>query len=69
MIEYFRAVLARRREERGASGVEYGLLIAAIAAVIVALAFVIGHYVQQGFQSTCDDLKANSANQDKACNP
>ena len=47
MIEYFKAVLARRRDDEGASGVEYGLLVAAIAAVIVGLAFAIGVFVQE----------------------
>jgi pilus assembly protein Flp/PilA len=56
MIEYFKAVLARRREDQGASGVEYGLLVAAIAAVIVGLAFAIGTFVHNGFQKTCDEL-------------
>jgi pilus assembly protein Flp/PilA len=60
MIEYFKAVLARRREDQGASGVEYGLLVAAIAAVIVGLAFAIGVFVKNGFQDTCDELQANS---------
>jgi pilus assembly protein Flp/PilA len=61
MIEYFKAILARRRDEEGASGVEYGLLVAAIAAVIVALAFAIGAFVQNGFQKTCDQLDAHDA--------
>jgi pilus assembly protein Flp/PilA len=61
MIEYFKAVLARRRDDEGASGVEYGLLIAAIAAVIVALAFAIGTFVHNGFQKTCDELDLHDA--------
>jgi pilus assembly protein Flp/PilA len=61
MIEYFKAVLARRREDDGASGVEYGLLVAAIAAVIVVLAFAIGSFVHDGFQTTCDALEPHKA--------
>jgi pilus assembly protein Flp/PilA len=61
MIEYFKAVLARRREDEGASGVEYGLLVAAIAAVIIGLVFAIGVFVKNGFQTTCDELNANDA--------
>ena len=61
MIEYFKAVLARRREDEGASGVEYGLLVAAIAAVIVALAFAIGAFVNNAFKTTCDQLDAHDA--------
>jgi pilus assembly protein Flp/PilA len=60
MIAYFKAVLARRREDQGASGVEYGLLVAAIAAVIVGLAFAIGVFVKSGFKDTCEGLEANS---------
>jgi pilus assembly protein Flp/PilA len=56
MIEYFKAVLARRRDDEGASGVEYGLLVAAIAAVIIGLAFAIGVFVKNGFKDTCDEL-------------
>jgi pilus assembly protein Flp/PilA len=61
MIEYFKAVLARRRDDEGASGVEYGLLVAAIAAVIIGLAFAIGVFVKNGFQDTCDELNAHDA--------
>jgi pilus assembly protein Flp/PilA len=61
MIEYFKAVLARRREDQGASGVEYGLLVAAIAAVIVVLAFAIGSFVHDGFKTTCDALEDHKA--------
>ena len=67
MIEYFKAVLARRRDDEGASGVEYGLLVAAIAAVIVVLAFSIGSFVHDGFKKTCDELKANNAANPSTC--
>ena len=59
MIQFFQALMARRRED-GASAVEYGLMVAAIAAIIVGLVFAIGKFVQGGFQTTCDSLKANS---------
>jgi pilus assembly protein Flp/PilA len=45
-----------RRSEEGASAVEYGLLVAAIAAVIVALVFALGAYVRGAFQTTCDNI-------------
>ena len=50
---------AARRGDEGASAVEYGLLVAAIAAVIVALVFALGAYVRGAFQTTCDNI-ANS---------
>jgi len=46
--------------EEGASAVEYGLLIAAIAAVIIGLVFAVGFFVKAGFQDTCDSLSKNS---------
>jgi len=42
----------------GASAVEYGLIVVAIAAVIVAVVFVIGGYVQGHFQETCSAMDA-----------
>lgn len=45
-----------RRDEEGASAVEYGLLVAAIAAIIVLIVFAIGKFVKAGFQTTCDGL-------------
>jgi pilus assembly protein Flp/PilA len=67
MIEYFRALRARHRDDEGASGVEYGLLVAAIAAVIVGLAFLIGSYVQHGFDQTCDELAKTAPDTPTAC--
>ena len=47
----------RRKDERGASAVEYGLLIAGIAAVIVAAVFLFGQGVfAELFQNTCDSI-------------
>jgi Flp pilus assembly pilin Flp len=37
MLNYIQQWLIARREEKGASAVEYGLLVAAIAAVIVII--------------------------------
>ncbi len=47
---------ARRRDERGASAVEYGLLIAGIAAVIVLAVFAFGGGVLNLFESSCDSM-------------
>jgi pilus assembly protein Flp/PilA len=49
-----------RRGDEGASAVEYGLLVAAIAAVIVALVFALGSYVRGAFQTTCDNIANNN---------
>ncbi len=45
--------LHTRREDRGASAVEYGLLIAGIAAIIVLAVFAIGKVTDTAFQDTC----------------
>ena len=47
----------RRRDDAGASAVEYGLLVALIAAVIVLAVFGLGTIVRGSFSTTCDQLK------------
>ena len=47
--------LARDRED-GASSVEYGLLVAGIAALIVAVVFLFGGMVNNVFTGTCDNI-------------
>jgi Flp pilus assembly pilin Flp len=44
------------REESGAAGVEYGLLIAAISAAIVVVAFAIGVQVENAFDYTSSQI-------------
>ena len=62
LLHLFQRLLKRfqrseaRDSERGASAVEYGLLVAAIAAIIVVIVFAIGKFVKAGFQDTCDGL-------------
>jgi len=47
-----------QHDERGASAVEYGLLIAGIAAIIVAVVFLLGGAVLDNlFTQTCDQTK------------
>ena len=52
-----RAVHAR--EEDGASAVEYALLVAAIAALIIVVVFAFGGSSRDIFRNTCNDLKAH----------
>lgn len=59
MLDYFRKLLSKRDQE-GASAVEYGLLVAAIAALIVLIVFAFGGLVKNVFETTCDSI-ANSA--------
>jgi pilus assembly protein Flp/PilA len=59
MLDYLRIMFnARlaRAEERGASAVEYGLLIAGIAALIVVIVFALGPILQDAFGDTCDKV-------------
>ncbi|HEY6797984.1 MAG TPA: Flp family type IVb pilin [Kineosporiaceae bacterium] len=51
MFAYLRKV-TRRDLDRGASAVEYGLMVAAIAAVIVGAVFVLGNMVKDKFTET-----------------
>ena len=44
------------RSERGASAVEYGLLIAGIAALIVVVVFAFGGGARGLFHGSCSDL-------------
>ena len=65
MLDYLRIILAAhldRDEERGASAVEYGLLIAGIAALIVAVVFIFGETIQGVFTETC-----TAVNNDTQC--
>lgn len=60
MLAYIRKV-ARYKNEEGASAVEYGLLVAAIAAVIVVIVFALGGVVRGVFKSTCDSIAGKGA--------
>jgi pilus assembly protein Flp/PilA len=57
MLAYLRKV-TRRAEDRGASAVEYGLMVAAIAAVIVLAVFTLGSNVKTAFETTNTKLCA-----------
>ena len=63
MLDYIRIMIDAQRaklDERGASAVEYGLLIAGIAALIVLIVFVFGGALNQIFQDTCDSVTQSS---------
>ena len=55
MLDYMRIMINARlakMDERGASAVEYGLLVAGIAAVIVGIVFVLGGNLKSAFGPT-----------------
>ena len=60
MLAYLRKVM-RRAEDRGASAVEYGLMVAAIAAVIVGLVFALGSNIKGAFQTTNNQICAQAS--------
>jgi pilus assembly protein Flp/PilA len=45
------------RDDSGAAAVEYGLLVALIAAVIVVTVTTLGSNVEAGFKTVCTALK------------
>ena len=59
MIEYLTILLDARKaqlNERGASAVEYGLLVAGIAAVIVLVVIALGGKITSAFTNTCSAI-------------
>ena len=58
MLAYLRKVTQGARD-RGASAVEYGLLVAAIAAVIVAVVFALGGLINGAFNRTCSAVQSS----------
>jgi pilus assembly protein Flp/PilA len=65
MLNYIRKVTAKR--EDGASAVEYGLLVAAIAALIVIVVFVLGGVIKNVFNNTCDTIASGASTNGGAC--
>jgi pilus assembly protein Flp/PilA len=55
-IAKFQTSLLRTRDERGATAVEYGLLVALIAAIIVGVVAILGTQIQAAFQTGVDAL-------------
>ena len=69
MLDYLRTILNARfakMDERGASAVEYGLLIAGIAALIVVTVFAFGDNLTAIFDNTCKAV-GNGVNTGGSC--
>ena len=60
MLEFIRTITSRRDED-GASAVEYGLLVAGIAALIVLIVFAFGGMIEDVFKGTCDTIDSNAS--------
>ncbi|WP_110238718.1 Flp family type IVb pilin [Nocardioides gilvus] len=64
MIQYLTIMLTAQKakmDERGASAVEYGLLVAGIAAIIVLAVFAFGGLVEGIFNDTAADIEGGGA--------
>jgi pilus assembly protein Flp/PilA len=59
MLEFIRNITSRRNQD-GASAVEYGLLVAGIAALVVVIVFAFGGVIKSAFQGTCNTIKTGS---------
>ena len=53
-LNWIRALVAKRAEERGAAAVEYGLLVALIAAVIVGAVQLLGGSINTAFSAVAN---------------
>jgi pilus assembly protein Flp/PilA len=63
MLAYIRKVVDTKSNDEGASAVEYGLLVAAIAAIIILVVFALGSFVKGAFKDTCTAFDtSNSVN-------
>jgi pilus assembly protein Flp/PilA len=59
-LQYVRAMIDSTRNDEGASAVEYGLLVAAIAAVIVIIVFALGGVIDEVFSDTCSEVQSGA---------
>ena len=65
MLDYLRIMINARlakMDERGASAVEYGLLVAGIAAVIVVIVFTLGKTLSGVFTDTNTSIGNSGTN-------
>ena len=70
MIQYLTILLQAQKQkmdERGASAVEYGLLVAGIAAIIVVALMALGPIVKEPFADTCDEINKGASNMAAIC--
>jgi pilus assembly protein Flp/PilA len=64
MLDYLRIMLNARlatMDERGASAVEYGLLITGIAALIAIVVFAFGGVLNNIFHDTCSSVGSRAS--------
>lgn len=61
MLTMIHRAMAAKKSDEGASAVEYGLLVAAIAALIVVIVFALGGVVREVFSKTCSSVKSGAS--------
>jgi pilus assembly protein Flp/PilA len=62
MLKFLQSyMITRTKSDEGASAVEYGLLVAGIAALIVLVVFALGGVIQGTFTDTCNAVGGASA--------
>jgi len=64
MIQFLAVLLGAQKskmDQKGASAVEYGLLVAGIAAVIVAIVFTLGTQIDAAFDTISGQLGGGDA--------
>jgi pilus assembly protein Flp/PilA len=59
MLAYLRNLT--KKNDEGASAVEYGLLVAAIAAIIIIVVFTLGGWVKGAFKDTCNQFNSSNS--------
>ena len=59
--------LLERRAEDGASAVEYGLIVFAIAAMIVAILWALGGVVNQTYSDSCTTIAEKATPSTTSC--
>lgn len=67
MLEIMQRLLKGRNDEEGASAVEYGLMVAAIAALIVVVVFALGGVVKSVFNNTCKSIGTGASIATPSC--
>jgi pilus assembly protein Flp/PilA len=57
----------QRRADEGASAVEYAILVAAIAAVVIALVYALGTWVKGTYTDTCEGFNSAGVSSGSSC--
>ena len=67
MIQHIRRLLSGNVDDGGASTVEYGLLTATIAAMVVGMVLVLGLLATEGLAQACDAIGTASDGSPTTC--